>query len=198
MTQTASAPIDELRSRLRGEVIGADDPTYDESRRVWNAAVDRRPLAVARCADETDVQAAVRFAAANGLEVAVRGRARGIAGASVVEDGLVIGLGAMNEVVVDPDARRVRVGGVPCSATRRGDPGARPGVPVGLIAHTRVGRLTLGGGIGWLSRKYGLAIDNLLLARVVTAAGDVLVASEEGEPRPVHRHCAAAAATSRS
>ena len=101
MTQTASAPIDDLRSRLRGEVIGADDPTYDESRRVWNAAVDRRPLAVARCADESDVQAAVRFAAANGLEVAVRGGAHSMAGTSVVDDGLVIDLGAMNEVVVD-------------------------------------------------------------------------------------------------
>ena len=140
MTQTASAPIDELRSRLRGEVIGADDPTYDESRRVWNAAVDRRPLAVARCADETDVQAAVRFAAANGLEVAVRGGAHSMAGTSVVDDGLVIDLGPMNEVTVDPVARRAKVGG----GALLGDLDAATqahglAVPVGLISHTGVG-----------------------------------------------------------
>ena len=117
MTQTASAPIVELRSRLRGEVIGADDPTYDESRRVWNAAIDRRPLAVARCADEADVQAAVRFAAANGLEVAVRGGGAQHGGHVRRGRRPRDRPGPMNEVTVDPRPGGPRSAAVRCSAT---------------------------------------------------------------------------------
>ena len=111
MTQTAEGPSATLRKLIRGEVVDAADPAYDESRKVWNANIDRRPLAVARCLDEADVQAAVRFATEQGLEVAVRGGAHSMAGASVVDDGLVIDLSAMNQVRVDPDARRVVVAG---------------------------------------------------------------------------------------
>ncbi len=183
MTQTADAPIADLRSALRGDVVEADHPTYDEARRVWNADIDRRPLAVARCADESDVQAALRFAAAHGLEVAVRGGGHSMSGAGVIDDGLVIDLSRMNQVTVDPDARRAKVGG----GALLGDLDAATqahglAVPVGLISHTGVGGLTLGGGMGWLSRKYGLAIDNLVSARVVTAQGDLLTASDSENP----------------
>jgi FAD/FMN-containing dehydrogenase len=183
MTQTAHAPISDLRSALHGEVVEASDPTYDEARRVWNAAIDRRPLAVAMCADEADVQAAVRFAAAHGVEVAVRCGAHSMSGACVVDDGLVIDLTRMNQVTVDPEARRVKVGG----GALLGDLDAATqqhglAVPVGLVSHTGIGGLALGGGMGWLSRKHGLTIDNLVSARAVTAAGDVLVASETENP----------------
>ncbi len=183
MTQTANAPISELRSSLRGEVVEAGDAAYDDARRVWNAAIDRRPLAVAMCADESDVQAAVRFAAAHGVEVAVRCGAHSMSGSCVVDDGLVIDLSRINHVNVDPDARRAKVGG----GTLLGALDAATqehglAVPVGLVSHTGIGGLTLGGGMGWLSRKHGLAIDNLVSARCVTAAGDMVTASEHENP----------------
>ena len=178
MTQTAESQSATLRSRMRGDVVDAADAAYDESRKVWNGNIDRRPLAVARCLDEADVQAAVRFAVEQGLEVAVRCGAHSMAGASVVDDGLVIDLGAMNQVRVDPDARRAVVGG----GALLGDLDAATqvhglAVPSGLVSHTGVGGLTLGGGMGWLTRIGGLTIDNLLSARVVTADGQSRVAS---------------------
>ena len=178
MTHTAESPSATLRSRMRGDVVDAADPAYDESRKVWNGNIDRRPLAVARCLDEADVQAAVRFATELGLEVAVRGGAHSMAGASVVDDGLVIDLGAMNQVRVDPEARRAVVAG----GALIGDVDAATqahglAVPAGLVSHTGVGGLTLGGGMGWLTRIGGLTIDNMVSARVVTADGQARVAS---------------------
>ncbi len=183
MTQTADSPVTELRSRMHGEVVGPDDATYDESRRVWNAGIDRRPLLVARCADEADVQTVVRFAVEHGHAVAARAGAHSMSGACIVDDGIMIDLSRMNAVSVDADARRVRVGG----GALLGDMDAATqavglAVPAGLVSHTGVGGLTLGGGMGWLSRKHGLSIDNLVSARVVTADGEVRVASDAENP----------------
>lgn len=178
MTQTAENPLRKLRGQIRGEVMDATDSGYDESRRVWNANVDRRPLAVVHCTDESDVQAAVRFATEQGLEIAVRGGAHSMSGASVVDDGLVIDLSRMNQVRVDPEGRRaVAAGGALLGDVDAATQAHGLAVPAGIVSHTGVGGLTLGGGMGWLTRLGGLTIDNLLAARVVTADGEVRVAS---------------------
>jgi FAD/FMN-containing dehydrogenase len=183
MTQTAEHPVARLRTSLRGEVVSDTDPGYDDARRVWNAAIDRRPLAVAHCLDETDVQAALRFATENGLPIAVRCGAHSMSGACVVDDGIVIDLSRMNQVQVDAEARRALVGG---GALLRDVDAATQAhglaVPTGLVGHTGVGGLTLGGGMGWLCRMAGLTIDNLVSARVVTADGEVRLASASENP----------------
>jgi FAD/FMN-containing dehydrogenase len=183
MTQTAETPIATLRSQMRGDVVDAASADYDESRKVWNANIDRRPRVIAHCLDEDDVRAAVAFAVEQGLEIAVRGGAHSMSGASVVDDGIVIDLGRMNEVRVDPEARRAVVAG----GALLGDVDAATqlhglAVPAGLVSHTGVGGLTLGGGMGWLTRLGGLTIDNLVSARVVTADAEVRVASETDNP----------------
>jgi hypothetical protein len=183
MTQTASGPIDLLRTQLKGSVIGPEDAGFDEARRVWNADIDRHPAVVARCLDRTDVCAAVKFAAMSGLEVAVRAGAHSMSGASAVDGGIVIDLSLMNEVTVDPQAKRARVGGGALLADLDAATQAHGlAVPAGLVSHTGVAGLTLGGGMGWLTRQAGLSIDNLVSAEVVTADGEVRRASAEENP----------------
>jgi FAD binding domain/Berberine and berberine like len=177
MSLTAESPIIVLRTLLRGDVIGADDASYDDLRKVWNGSVDRRPLLIARCLDTADVQEAVRFATERGLEIAVRCGAHSMSGACVVDDGIVIDLSRMNQVRVDPAARRAVVSG----GALLGDVDAATqahglAVPTGLVS------LTLGGGMGWLTRMAGLTIDNLLSARVVTADGQVRSCSSSENP----------------
>jgi hypothetical protein len=179
MTQTVGDAVDALREAMSGAVVVPGDADYEEARTVWNAAIDRRPGVIARCSDSSDVSAAVRFGVENGLEIAVRGGAHGVSGKAVVDDGLMIDLSGMNSVVVDPDRRRVRVGGGALladmiAATQEHGLAS----PVGLIGHTGVGGLTLGGGMGWLTRKHGLSIDNLVSAEVVTADGQTRRASQ--------------------
>jgi hypothetical protein len=178
MTQTIGGAVDALREAMSGPVLIPGDTGYDEARSVWNAAIDRRPAVIAGCLNAADVSVAVRFGVDNGLEIAVRGGAHGVSGKAVVDDGLMIDLSRMNSVVVDPDTRRVRVGGGTLLAdmiAATQEHGLT--TPVGLIGHTGVGGLTLGGGMGWLTRKHGLSIDNLTSAEVVTADGQVRRAS---------------------
>ncbi|MBO0874729.1 MAG: FAD-binding oxidoreductase [Pseudonocardia sp.] len=175
--------VDELRASLTGPVVTRTDPAYEEVRTVWNGDIDRSPWAVARCRGTEDVAAALAFARHRGLEIAVRGGGHGMSGPSVVDEGLVIDLGLLNKVTVDPAARLAWCGGGATIAELDAATQAHGlAVPMGTISHTGVGGLTLGGGMGWLTARHGLAIDNLEAAEVVLADGRVVRARAAEHP----------------
>src|SRR4051794_27412043 len=177
----AAAPRREIS--FDGELVGRDDAGYDEARKVYNAMIDRRPQLIARCTSAADVSQMIGFARAHELPLAVRGGGHNGAGLGTVDDGVVIDLSPMRGVQVDPEARTVRVAG----GCRWGDVDGATGeyglaTPSGIISTTGVGGLTLGGGLGHLTRKCGLAIDNLLEAEVVLANGERVRASADEHP----------------
>jgi FAD/FMN-containing dehydrogenase len=162
--------IDGFRSTLRGKLLQPGDSDYDESRKIWNAMIDRRPAMIVRCAGAADVLASVTFARDHGVPIAIRGGGHNIAGSALCDDGLVIDLSAMRSVQIDPKRRRAYVEG---GATLRDfDHEAQAfalATPLGINSTTGVAGLTLGGGFGWLSRSLGLTVDNLVSAEIVTA-----------------------------
>jgi FAD/FMN-containing dehydrogenase len=178
-----AVPFDDLAAALRGDVIMPGDPGYDEARAVYNGMIDKRPAAIARCRDTADVIAAVAFARAHGVEIAVRGGGHNAAGFAVWDGALVVDLSVMRSVTVDPASHTVRV-----------DPGCTWGdvdhatgafgqaTPSGFLASTGVAGLTLGGGVGYLARRFGLTVDNLLAADVVLADGRFVTATENSHP----------------
>lgn len=179
----AAEDMETLSGGLRGEVCVAGDTGYDEARTIWNAMVDKRPGMIVRCAGAADVALAVKFASERNLLVAVRGGGHNIAGNAVCDGGLMIDLSRMKSVWVDPRGKTARV-----------EPGATLGdvdketqahalaVPTGINSTTGIAGLTLGGGFGWTTRKYGMTIDSLLSADVVTADGAMVRASETQNP----------------
>ncbi len=180
MTQMTHLKTSALRARMTGPVLTPQDQEYDEARILWNGAFDRRPAVIAQPRTAAEVSAAVLFAREHKLEIAVRGGAHSGPGLSSVDDGLVVDLRLKRDVEVDPATRRARVGG----GATLGDKDAATlahglASTGGIVSHTGVGGITLGGGIGWLTRKAGLALDALVSAEVVTADGRVLRAAED-------------------
>jgi FAD/FMN-containing dehydrogenase len=170
----------ELTAGLRGQLVGRDDPAYDEARKIWNGSIDKRPALIARCAGVADVMAAVKFARRNGLQVAVRSGGHSFPGLSVADDAFVIDLSPMKGVRVDPDARTARVqAGVLLGELDRETQPFGLAAPSGIVTHTGVAGLTLGGGIGWIMRKHGLSVDKLRRVDVVTAEGELVKASPD-------------------
>jgi FAD/FMN-containing dehydrogenase len=177
------ADVAALRRRLRGELLRPGDAGYEQARALWNGAVDTRPGLIARCSGTADVVAAIRHAADAGLLVAVRGGGHNVAGTASCDGGLVLDLSAMKGVRVDPDRR-----------TAWAQPGLLWGeldhetqafglaTVGGIVTHTGIAGLTLGGGIGWLMRKHGLTCDNLRAVDLVTAGGQLVRASEREHP----------------
>jgi FAD/FMN-containing dehydrogenase len=172
-----------LRSRTKGAVVGPGDHDYESARAVWNGMVDRRPGAILRCGTEADVAAGVAVARERGLPLAVRGGGHNVAGLATCDDGIVLDLSPLHDVEVDPERRLVTVQGG--AMWRQVDAATQPfalAAPSGLVSETGVGGLTLGGGLGWLRRKHGLACDNLVAAELVTATGERVRASVDENP----------------
>lgn len=173
------AAIDALSTSVRGQVLQPDDHGFEEHRKVWNGAIDRRPALIVRCVGVTDVAAAVDFARDHGLLTAVRGGGHSFPGFSTCDGGIVIDLGPMKGIDVDLGARVVRAeAGVLLGDLDGATVPHGLGVPAGIVSHTGIAGLTLGGGLGWQQRRHGLTIDNLWAANVVTAGGDLVRASE--------------------
>ncbi|HXY91170.1 MAG TPA: FAD-binding protein, partial [Acidimicrobiia bacterium] len=170
--------MDELRTRLSGEVILPADDGYDDARAVFNGMIDKRPVAIARCASTADVVTAIGFGRGHDLEIAVRCGGHSVAGLSI-GDGLLVDLAGLADIAVDPGARLARVGGgVLWGAFDEATQAHGLHTPGGRITTTGVGGFTTGGGYGWTSSKYGLTCDNLVAAEVVTADGRIVTASE--------------------
>ena len=182
------AAIKELGESLSGPVMLSGHPQYDAARTIWNGMHDKRPALIARCLDSNDVSQAVSFARDKNLLVAVRGGGHSWPGKSVCDDGIVIDLSQMNTVTVDVDARRARAdGGALLSGLDSATLEHGLVTTAGVVSHTGVGGLTLGGGFGRLNRKYGLTIDNLTGARIVTADGQVREISAKNEADQIGR-----------
>jgi hypothetical protein len=167
-----------LRSLFHGQVFEPADAGYDQARQIWNASVNKHPGVIARCSGVADVIAAVHFGRTNNLLTAIRGGGHNVGGRALCDDGLVIDLSRMNSVFVEMKTRRVRVeGGATLGDLDRETHVFGLAVPSGTVSKTGIAGLTLGGGVGWLIRKFGMSIDNLVSAQVVTAEGKVVTAS---------------------
>ena len=175
--------VRELRAAFAGELVAPKDADYQQRRRVWNGSINRHPGLIARCAGVADIAGALRLTTDAGLPLAVRGGGHSFPGQSVCDGGLVIDLSLMKDIQVDPEARTATAqAGVLLGELDQATQAFGLAVPAGIVTHTGLAGLTLGGGIGWLHRKYGLTVDQLLAATVVTASGEVVTASESENP----------------
>jgi FAD/FMN-containing dehydrogenase len=183
MTTTTTAPYQDLAASLRGTLITPEDPGYDAARAVYNAMIDKHPAAIARCRDVADVMACVRFGREHGIDLAIRGGGHNAAGLGVADDALVIDLSLLRSTTVSPQQHIVRAdAGCTWGDVDHATVGFGMATPSGFISSTGVAGLTLGGGIGYLTRRFGLTVDNLLAADVVLADGTFITASEQSHP----------------
>src|SRR5437899_4292412 len=176
---TQMSKVKELRGTIKGSVFVPDDPGYEEARQVWNAMIDRRPAAIVQCAQAEDVPPVIRFARQNGLEVSIRGAGHNIAGNALCDNGVTIDFSRMKNVRVDAGERRAYV--EPGATLANLDEAVQAhglATPVGINSTTGIAGLTLGGGFGWLTRKYGMTIDNLVSVDMITADGKKIRAGE--------------------
>jgi FAD/FMN-containing dehydrogenase len=183
MTTLPNETIEALKTQVKGHVTLPDDPNYDEVREIWNAMIDRRPAVIVQCVEADDVSPVITFARENGLELSIRGAGHNIAGNAVCDNGVMLDLSTMTNVRIDAQKRRAYV-----------EPGATLGdfdkaaqvhglaTPVGINSTTGIAGLTLGGGFGWLTRQYGLTIDNLVSVEVITADGNQIRTDETENP----------------
>jgi FAD/FMN-containing dehydrogenase len=170
--------LNAVRRDLSGDIVLPEDEAYDHARGVWNGMIDRRPLAVVRVRSESDIAPAIALARDHGLPLAVRGGGHNVAGNGTVDNGIVLDLRAMDAVTVDAGSREVGVGpGATLADVDRATEPHHLAVPIGVVSGTGMAGLTLGGGVGWLTRAYGLTVDNLLRAEVITATGERVSAS---------------------
>jgi FAD/FMN-containing dehydrogenase len=178
-TKLDPAALSALRDAFRGQLVQREDPGYEEHRRIWNGSIDRHPTLISRCAGVSDVMQALQFARRTDLRVAVRGGGHSFPGFSTCDGGVVIDLSPMKGIRIDPEARTARAqAGVLLGELDRETQAFGLAVPAGIVTHTGLAGLTLGGGIGWLMRRYGLTIDQLLSVDVVTADGRFVKANE--------------------
>jgi FAD/FMN-containing dehydrogenase len=178
MFTLSSTAIDDLKANTRGRVVLPADSDYDEVRKVWNAMIDRRPAAIVRCAGVSDVRCAILFAREHGVPLTIRGAGHNIAGSAICDDGIMVDLSQMRSVRIDPATQRAWV--EPGATLADFDHEAQAfglATPLGINSTTGVAGLTLGGGFGWLSRRFGMTVDNLRAADVVTADGEMVHAS---------------------
>ena len=180
MAAQLSEAIARIKGTIKGRVLTPDDPNYDEARQIWNAMINRRPAIIVQPADAGDVGPAIQFSRANALEISVRGAGHNIAGNAVCNDGMMIDFSKMRNVRVDAGKKRAYVGpGATLADLDNATQEHGLATPVGINSTTGIAGLTLGGGFGWLTRKHGMTIDNLISAEVVTADGKRLRASEK-------------------
>jgi FAD/FMN-containing dehydrogenase len=183
MANLDAKKVEDLRGGFNGEILLPGDDAYESARKIWNAMIDKHPAVIARCATTSDVVSAVNFARDNSLVLAVRGGGHNIAGSALCDNGVVIDLSQMKDADVDPHLRRVTIEAGATLADL--DAATQPhglATPVGINSTTGIAGLTLGGGFGWLSRDYGLTVDNLESVEVVTAAGQVIRANVGDHP----------------
>ncbi len=181
--KNANELLEQLKTKIQGQVILPADKEYDEARKIWNGMFDKKPAIIVKCKTNDDVVQSVNYGVQNKLLISVKGGGHNSAGTAVCDDGIMIDLSLMTHIEVDENSQKVHVqGGCLLSAVDEATQKFGLAIPSGIVSHTGVGGLTLGGGFGWISRKFGYSVDNLLSAELVTAEGKIVRASEVENP----------------